>query len=85
MKKSEIIGYVKRKRDGCEYVLFKTDGRMCLTNGVFIWRDRIENRYLPQCVATEKINLGKMIENLKKFQPYSPVLTLLLEKSVREK
>ena len=41
-KKVKILGFYKRKRDENEYVLYEINGRLQLTNGVFVWRDCVE-------------------------------------------
>lgn len=73
----KVLGFYKRERDGNEYVLYEENGKKYLTNGAYIWRDRVEARYLPQCRKVEKVDLKKIIGRLEKAYPYSPVLSAL--------
>lgn len=73
----EILGFYVRERDKSEFVLFRENGRMCLTNGVFIWRNFVEKRYLPQLIKTEMIDLDGMLKRLKESNPYSLILNEL--------
>lgn len=46
--KAKILGFYRRKRDESEYVLFEENGKLFLTNGIFVWDNhakRIEERY----------------------------------------
>jgi len=79
--KIKILGFYKRKRDGNEYVLYEENGRQLLTNGVFIWRDFVEKKYLPQCDKMEKIDLKSMIGRLEKYYPYHLLIGILKEKN----
>ena len=77
--KVEIIGYYKRKRGGNEYILYTENGRLCLTNGICIWRDFVEKKYLPQLEKADRINLVEMKSRLKRYFPYSLVLKRIQE------
>lgn len=75
--KVEILGFYRRKRDGSEFILFKENEKIFLTNGVHIWDNqckRIEERYIPQCEKAERIDLQKLLNNLKKYKPFSGIL-----------
>lgn len=67
--KTKILGFYRRKRDGSEYVLYEENGGLLMTNGIFIWRDFVKKKYLPQCDKVEKIDLEAMARNLEKYYP----------------
>lgn len=76
-KKTKILGFYKRKRDNSDFVLFKENEQMYLTNGINIWDNqcrRIEKRYIPQCEKVNRIDLKKILMNLKKYKPFCGVL-----------
>lgn len=72
--KIKILGFYRRKRDGNEYVLYEEDNRQRLTNGVFIWRNFINKRLLPQCEKVKGIDLNEISARLKKHYPYHPLI-----------
>lgn len=85
-KKVEILGFYKRKRDNSDFVLFKENEQMYLTNGINIWDNqckRIEKRYIPQCEKVNRIDLKKILMNLKKYKPFCKVLKEL-EKAIED-
>lgn len=73
-KKVKILGFYKRKRDENEYVLYEINGRLQLTNGVFVWRDCVEKHYLPRCEKVLEINLTNMIGDLKKYLKHLEII-----------
>lgn len=73
-KRVKILGFYRRKRDEMMYVLYEINGKLKLTNGVFIWRDRIEKHYLPQCEQVSEINLINITGNLKKYLRHSEII-----------
>lgn len=75
--KIKVLGFYRRKRDGNEYVLYEENGRLLMTNGIFIWRDFVKKKYLPQCDKVEKIDLEAMARNLKKYYPYHLLTEIL--------
>lgn len=82
MKKSiKILGYYKRIRDNSEFICYEENRRVCLTNGVFIWMDRVEKRFLPQCKKANEINVNSIAENLKKYYAHHPLLEILERES----
>lgn len=75
--KVEILEFYRRKRDGSEFILFKENEKIFLTNGVYIWDNqckRIEKRYIQQCEKAERIDLQKLLNDLKKYNPFSGIL-----------
>lgn len=50
-------------------MLYEENGRLLMTNGIFIWRDFVKKKYLPQCDKVEKIDLEAMARNLEKYYP----------------
>lgn len=80
--KIEILGYFKRTRDGSEYVLFKQNGELLITNGKYIWSNyckRIEKRYQPQLEKAGEINLEEMSNRLKENYPYAEITVEILK------
>ena len=78
----EILGYYKRKTDGNEYILYKEKGELCITNGVYIWRNyyrRIEERYLPQLNKVPEINLSKIAEMLNRHHKCAKITKVVNE------
>lgn len=80
MGKNKILGYYKRIRDNSEFICYEESGRVCLTNGVFIWRDRVKEKYLPQCKKVNEIDLNRIVRNLKQYYPHHFVLKVIAEK-----
>lgn len=80
----KILGYYKRIRDNSEFICYEENGRVCLTNGVFIWRNMVEKRFLPQCKKANEINVNSIAENLKKHYAYHPILKIL-EQEIEQK
>lgn len=76
-QKIKILGYYKRLRDNNEFICYEENGRVCLTNGVFIWRNMVEKRFLPQCEKVNEININNLIEKFKKYYPYHHILKIL--------
>lgn len=79
MKKIKIIGFYKREKDGNEYICYSEDERMCLTNGVYIWRNFIKTKFIPQLKKVNNINLIEIENRLKQYHPYSLLLKKLKE------
>lgn len=82
MKKTgiEILGYYKRMKDSGEFILFRNNGKLYLTNGIFIWHNhfrRIENKYLLQMEKVQQINLMKMHENMLHYFPDSEITKIV--------
>lgn len=82
MKKTgiEILGYYKRMKDSSEFIMFRNNGKLYLTNGIFIWNDqfhRIENKYLLQMEKVQQINLMKIHENMLHYFPYSEITKIV--------
>lgn len=77
MEKFKILGYYKRDRDNSEFICYEENGRVCLTNGVFIWRDMVKKKYLPQCKKVNQIQTIKIIEALKKYHTNHCLLKIL--------
>nr|DAW41411.1 MAG TPA: hypothetical protein [Bacteriophage sp.] len=79
MKKTvKILGYFVRKRDRNEYVLYEEDGELFLTNGVFIWNNKIgsiEKKYLPELEEVDAIKISEINERLKHKHPHAAILT----------
>lgn len=78
----EILGFYKRKRDGSEYVLFEENRKLFLTNGIFVWDNqtkRIEKRYMLELEKVEKIDLLRIISELKIHNPFSRIIEKLEE------
>lgn len=83
----EILGFYKRKRDGSEFVLYRENKKIFLTNGINIWDnqwERIEKRYILQCVKVEQIDFTELISNLKKYNPFSGILKEMEKMDVGE-
>lgn len=74
MKKIKINGFYKREKDGNEYICYSEDERMCLTNGVYIWRNFVKTKFLPQLKKVNGINLKEIENRLKQYHPYSLIL-----------
>lgn len=75
--KAKILGFYRRKRDESEYVLFEENGKLFLTNGIFVWDNhakRIEERYMLELEKVEEIDLSKITKALKIHKPFSMIL-----------
>lgn len=75
-EKVQIVGFYKRLRDASEFILFRQEGKLLLTNGVYIWTNqfkRIENRYLKELTEVEKIDLKIISERLSKYFQHSEI------------
>lgn len=64
-------------------MLYEENGRLLMTNGIFIWRDFVKKKYLPQCDKVEKIDLEAMARNLEKYYPHH-FLTEILKSDLLE-
>lgn len=73
----KILGYYKRIRDNSEFICYEENGRVCLTNGVFIWRNMVTEKFLPQCKRANEINVNNIVKNLKRHYAYHPLLKIL--------
>lgn len=79
-EKVKVLGFYRRKRDGSEFILFEENGKMFLTNGVYVWDNklkRIEKRYTPELEKVEKIDILKIIQDLRKHNKFNLVLPKL--------
>lgn len=77
--KVEVIGFYKRERDGNEYICYSENEKKRLTNGICIWRDFVESKYLPQLKKVDSINLREIEGRLKQYYPYSLILKKVKE------
>lgn len=71
-----ILGFYKRLRDNNEFILFKKNNELFLTNGVYIWRNqfkRIEERYLKELKEVEEIDLRKISQRLTKYFQHAEI------------
>lgn len=73
----KILGYYKRIRDNSEYICYEENDRICLTNGVFIWRNNVKERFLPQCEKVNEINVSNVAEEMKRHYPHHLLLEIL--------
>ena len=78
MKLEKIIGFYKRETDDTEYVLYEEDGEKHLTNGIVNWKDK-EEKYItyPEIKKVDNIDTKLMLKRLKRFYPFSCVISLL--------
>ena len=77
---NKIICFYKREADGTEYVLYEEDGEKHLTNGIIDWKNKAE-KYItyPDMKKVDSIDTTLMLNRLKKFYPFSGVISLLSE------
>jgi hypothetical protein len=76
-RRIKILGYYKRIRDNSEFICYEESDRICLTNGVTIWRNNVKERFLPQCEKVNEINVNYIAEKIKRHYPHHLLLEIL--------